>query len=192
MAKFHRTKILKIDKQPIFSDIHATSASVWNECLSLMEFYQYQRGYPHAHNHFYFGKDCEGWMDKNLSKSQPLHSQSIQAIRKQYFKSWKSYSALKKSDGSAKPKPPNKRKNYMTTRWLKSAITIVICFHLAVNLVGSFGQSHSVLKKVGFRVFFSDPVRLENCTIGVNLGIFRCIYRNIPTNAAPTGLSSVR
>lgn len=125
MAKFHRTQILKIDKQPIFSEINAASASVWNECLTLMDMYQYQRGYPHAHNDFYFSGDCEGWMDKHLSKSQPLHSQSIQAIRKQYFKSWKSYSTLKKSGGIRKPKPPNKQKNYMTTRWLKSAITFV-------------------------------------------------------------------
>ena len=42
-----------------------------------------------------------------------------------YFKSWKSYSALKKSGGVQRPKPPNKRKNYMTTRWKKSAIKFV-------------------------------------------------------------------
>ena len=90
-----------------------------------MDMYQWQRGYPHAHNHFWFGKACEGWVDKRLSKSQPLHSQSIQAIRKQYFKSWKSYSALKKSGGIKNPKPPRKQKNFMTTRWLKSAITFV-------------------------------------------------------------------
>lgn len=125
MAFFHRTKILKIDKQAIFSEINAYSASVWNECLHQMDMYQWHRGYPHAHHNFWFGKDCEGWVDKRLSKSQPLHSQSIQAIRKQYFKSWKSYSALKKSGGIEKPKPPNNRKNFMTTRWLKSAITFV-------------------------------------------------------------------
>ena len=123
MAKFHRTEILKIASQRIYSQINAASASVWNECLALMDFYQYRRGYRHAHNHFYFGSDCEGWMDKRLSKKQPLHSQSIQAVRKQYFKSWKSYSALEKSGSIQKPKPPRKRKTYMTTRWLKSAIT---------------------------------------------------------------------
>ena len=90
-----------------------------------MTMYQWHRGYPHAHDYFYIGADCEGWVDKRLSKKQPLHSQSIQAIRKQYFKSWKSYSALKKSGGIQNPKPPNKRKIYMTTRWLKSAITFV-------------------------------------------------------------------
>ena len=120
-----RTERLKIAPAPIFSEINAAAASVWNECCGLMDFYQYQRGYPHAHRDFYFGRDCEGWLDKNLSKSQPLHSQSIQAIRKQYFKSWKSYSVLKKTGGVANPKPPNKRKNYLTTRWLKSAIRFV-------------------------------------------------------------------
>ncbi len=29
---------------------------------------------------------------------------------------------MKKSGGVRKPKPPNKRKNYMTTRWKKAAI----------------------------------------------------------------------
>ena len=70
----------------------------------------------------YIGDACEGWMDQHLSKSQPLHSQSIQHIRKTYFRSWKSYAALKKSGGVRNPKPPRKTKKYMTTRWLKSAI----------------------------------------------------------------------
>ena len=125
MAFYHRTKILKIDEQAIFSEINAASASVWDECLHLMDMYQWHRGYPHAHDHFWFGKDCEGWVDKKLSKSQPLHSQSIQAVRQKYFKSWKSYSSLKKSGGIEKPKPPSKHKKYMTTRWLKSAITFI-------------------------------------------------------------------
>ena len=116
---------LKIQPQLIFSEINAAAASVWNACCTLMDVYQYQRGYPHAHRHFYFGKDCEGWLDKNLSKSQPLHSQSIQAVREQYFKSWKSYSVVKKTGGVANPKPPKKRKNYRTTQWKKSAITFV-------------------------------------------------------------------
>ncbi len=123
MPKFHRTEILKIVPQPIYSEINAASASVWNECKYQMTMFQWHRGYPHAHDHFYFGGDCEGWVDKQLSKKQPLHSQSIQAIRKHYFKSWASYSALKKRGGIRNPKPPNKQKNYMTTRWLKSAIT---------------------------------------------------------------------
>ncbi len=120
-----RTKRLKVVSQPIFSQINASSADVWGECCDLMDWYQYQRGYPHAHRDFYIGKDCEGWLDKNLSKSQPLHSQSIQAVRESYFKSWKSYGVLKKTGGVRKPKPPNKRKQYRTTRWKKAAITFV-------------------------------------------------------------------
>ena len=38
-------------------------------------------------------------------------------------------------------------------------------------------QSHSVLRKYGIsRLFFPDPVRLGNRTIGVNLGIFRSLF----------------
>ena len=99
-----------------------------------MDFYQYQRGYPHAHKDFYFGRDCEGWMDKNLSKSQPLHSQSIQTVRKQYFKSWKSYSVLKKTSGVVNPKPPNKRKNYLIPKNFDMSkahliATVDLCYH---------------------------------------------------------------
>ena len=125
MAFYHRTKILKIDEQAIFSEINAHSASVWNECLHQMDRYQWHRGYPHAHHDFWFGKDCEGWVEDRLSKSQPLHSQSRQAVRRRYFQSWTSYSKLKKSGSIKNPKPPNKKKNFMTTRWLKSAITFV-------------------------------------------------------------------
>ena len=63
--KLVRTGVLKIQSQPVFSEINAASASVWNECLQLMEWYQWQRGYPHAHDAFWIGPDCEGWMDKN-------------------------------------------------------------------------------------------------------------------------------
>ena len=124
MPSFYRTQTLKIEAQPIFSVVNAASADVWNDCCFQMDMYQWHRGYRHAHNHFYFGKDCEGWIDKKLS-SPLLHSQSRQAVRERYFKSWKSYAALKKSGGVEKPKPPNKRKNYMTTRWKKSAIRFV-------------------------------------------------------------------
>ena len=120
MPKFHRTDILKIDPRPIYSEINAASASVWNECLYQMSMYQWHRGYPHAWNFFYIGDDCEGWIDKHLSKSQSLHSQSIQAVRERYFKSWKSYGAVKKSNPHARP--PRKQKAFLTTRWKKSAI----------------------------------------------------------------------
>lgn len=120
-----RTKRLKIQKQAIFSEINAASADVWRECCELMDWYQWQRGYGHAHMDFCIDKDCQGWMDKNLTKSQPLHSQSIQAVRASYFKSWVSYSVLKKTGGINNLKPPNKRKKYRTTHWKKSAITFI-------------------------------------------------------------------
>ena len=124
MPSFYRTQTLKIESQPIFSEVNAASASIWNQCLSQMDMYQWHRGYPHAHRDFYFGKDCMGWIDKNVSNPL-LHSQSRQAVVQRYFKSWKSYSTLKKSGGVQKPKPPNKRRNYMTTRWKKSAIRFI-------------------------------------------------------------------
>lgn len=120
MPKFHRTDILKIEPQPIYTEINAASASVWDECLYQMSMYQWHRGYPHAHDRFWFGDDCEGWVDKHLSKSQPLHSQSIQAVRERYFKSWESYRILKKSNPTARP--PRKPKRFLTTRWKRSAI----------------------------------------------------------------------
>ena len=124
MPSFYRTQTLKIEEHPIFSEVNTASAAVWNACFYQMDMYQWQRGYPHAHRDFYFGKDCEGWIDKRLSHPF-LHSQSRQAVRERYFKSWKSYAALKKSGGVQKPKPPNKRKNDMTPRWKKAAIRFV-------------------------------------------------------------------
>ena len=145
MSTFYRTEILKIESQPIFSDINAASASVWNECQSLMRRYQWERGYPHAHDHFYIGKDCEGWIDKSLAKSQPLHSQSIQYVRERYFKSWKSYFALKKSGSVQNPRPPCKRRNYLTTRWKKSAIKFVESSLFGKRLQLSLGRGHPKL-----------------------------------------------
>ena len=80
MLSFYRTQTLKIEAQPIFSEVTAASAAVWNACCYQMDMYQWQRGYPHAHRDFYIGKDCEGWMDKQLSHPI-LHSQSRQAVR---------------------------------------------------------------------------------------------------------------
>ena len=143
--KLVRTGVLKIQTQPIFSEISAASASVWNECIELMEWYQWQRGYPHAHDDFWIGSDCEGWIDKHLSKSQPLHSQSIQSIRKQYFKSWKSFWSLKQSGGIENPKPPSKKKVYLTTRWLKSAIRFQDGTVLGKRVVLSMGKGRPAL-----------------------------------------------
>jgi len=124
MPSFYRTQTLKIESQPIFSEVNAASASIWDQCLNQMDMYQWHRGYPHAHRDFYFGKDCMSWIDKNVS-SPLLHSQSRQAVVQRYFKSWVSYAVVKKSGGVQKPKPPSKRRNYMTTRWKKSAIRFV-------------------------------------------------------------------
>ena len=143
--KLVRTGVLKIQSQPVLSEINAASASVWNECLQLMEWYQWQRGYPHAHDNFWIGSDCEGWLDKNLSKSQPLHSQSIQTIRKQYFKSWKSYWELKKTGSIESPQPPYKKKGHTTTRWLKSAIRFQDSTLSGKRVVLSMGKGRKAL-----------------------------------------------
>ena len=143
--KLARTGVLKIPSQPVFSEINAASASVWNECLQLMEWYQWQRGYPHAHEAFWIGPDCEGWMDTHLSKSQPLHSQSIQTIRKQYFKSWKSFWELNKTGSIEHPKPPRKKKGHMTTRWLKSAIRFQDGTLLGKRVVLSMGKGRKAV-----------------------------------------------
>ena len=143
--KLVRTSVLKIESQPIYSEINAASAEVWNECLALMDWYQWQRGYPHAHFDFWIGSDCEGWMDKQLSKSQPLHSQSIQDVRKRYFKSWKSFWALKQTGGIERPKPPNKRKAFLTTRWLKSAIRFQDNALFGKRVVLSMGKGNDSL-----------------------------------------------
>lgn len=72
-----RTEVLKIESRPIYHEINAQSAKVWNECIHQMEMYQWHRGYPHAHNHFWFGGDCEGWVDKRLSKLSVLKPHAL-------------------------------------------------------------------------------------------------------------------
>ena len=143
--KLVRTGVLKIEPQSIFSEINGASADVWNECLKLMDWYQWQRGYPHARDDFWIGPDCEGWMDKQLSKSQPLHSQSIQDVRKRYFKSWKSFWILKQGGGVKNPKPPNKQKSYVITRWLKSAIRFQDNTPFGKRVVLSMGKGREAL-----------------------------------------------
>ena len=118
-----RTKKLLIESKPIYADIARETAAVWNRCLDLMEFYQWQRGYPHAHHDFYFGKDCHPWMNTQLKGKHALHSQSVQYVSHRYFAAWRSYSALKQN-GNSDAKPPRKRKTYFTHRWLRSAIRV--------------------------------------------------------------------
>ena len=118
-----RTKKLLLESKPIYTEISRAAAAVWNNCLGLMNYYQFQRGYPHAHNDFYFGRDCEGWMDKQLSDTHPLHSQSVQAIRARYFQAWRSYRTHKRN-GNTDARPPRKRKKFSTNRWLRSGIRV--------------------------------------------------------------------
>ncbi len=73
MPSFYRTQPLKIEEQPIFSEVNAASAVVWNGCCYQMDMYQWHRGYPHAHRDFSIGKDCEGWIDKNSLIPSCIH-----------------------------------------------------------------------------------------------------------------------
>jgi len=113
-----RTLKLKIPYTEQLDVLNAASASVWNECLTLKEMWDYAHGYRTTGR---IDTQCELWMDKQLSKSQPLHSQSIQAVRQRYFKNRKAYRALRRN-GNTTAKPPRKYKRFQTTTWKKSAI----------------------------------------------------------------------
>ena len=110
-----RTLKLKIPFSEYLDALNAASASVWNECLKLKEMWDYAHGYQTT------SKACELWMDKMLSKTQALHSQSIQSVRERYFKGWQGFFSLRKN-GETTAKPPHKPKNFQTTTWKKSAI----------------------------------------------------------------------
>lgn len=112
-----RTYKLKLNASSELESLNAASASVWNECLKLKEMWDYAHGYR------YTCKACESWMDKQLSKTQPLHSQSRQAVRERYFKSWQAFFALRRN-GNKEAKPPRREKKYQTTTWKKSAIRV--------------------------------------------------------------------
>ena len=98
--------------------VNKASASVWNECRHLKAVWDYAHGYRTTGR---IDEQCELWMDKQLSKSQPLHSQSIQAVRERYFKNRKAYRALRRN-GDTTARPPYKYKRFQTTTWKKSAI----------------------------------------------------------------------
>ena len=100
-------------------ELNSASASVWNECLALQDVWDYAHGYKTRG----VDKQCELWMDKQLSKSQPLHSQSIQTTRARYFKNRKAHRALVKN-GHYRSKAPHRPKRFQTTTYLKSAIRI--------------------------------------------------------------------
>ena len=95
-----RTYKLKVETSAELDTLNALSASVWNECLKLKVMWDY------AHGHAYTCKSCELWLDKQLSKSQSLHSQSIQSVRERYFKSWQAFFALRKNGDMETDKNP--------------------------------------------------------------------------------------
>ncbi len=113
-----RTRKLKLPYTEQLDSLNAATASVWRECLSLKEMWDYAHGYRTGGS---LDKSCELWMDKQLSKSQHLHSQSIQEVRRRYFKNRKGFRELRKN-GHKNAKPPHKDKKFQTTTWKKSAI----------------------------------------------------------------------
>ena len=133
-----RTKKLKLDYAKQLDAINAATASVWGECLVLKGMWDYAHGYRTGAK---LDTPCELWMDKKLSKSQPLHSQSIQEVRARYFKNHKGYRELRKN-GHIKAKPPHKDKKYQTTTWKKSAIHFK--GHLLILSNGKSGVSLKV------------------------------------------------
>lgn len=115
-----RTYKLKIPYSKQLDTLNAASASVWQECLNLQEVWCYAHG---SWGYFPNIIACELWMDKQLRKSQPLHSQSIQEVRSRYFKNWKGFRALRRN-GDKTARPPHKEKHFQTTTWKKAAIRI--------------------------------------------------------------------
>ena len=113
-----RTLKLKVPNLEQLDVLNKASASVWNECRHLKAVWDYAHGYRTTGR---IDAECGLWMDKQLSKSQPLHSQSIQAVRERYFKNRKAYRALRRN-GDTTAKPPYKYKRFQTTTWKKSAI----------------------------------------------------------------------
>ncbi len=116
-----RTRKLKLSYTIQLETLNAGTGSVWVECLRLKDTWDYAHGYRTGG-----GVDCscELWMDKQLSKSQPLHSQSIQEVRSRYFKNRKGFRKLRKN-GDKKAKPPYRDKTFQTTTWKKSAIRFI-------------------------------------------------------------------
>ncbi len=113
-----RTYKIKIPYSEQLDMLNAASASVWDECLALQEVWCYAHG---SWGYFPNIKECELWMDKRLTKSQPLHSQSIQEVRSRYFKNWEGFRVLRRN-GDKTARPPHKKKCFQTTTWKKSAI----------------------------------------------------------------------
>ena len=135
-----RTRPLKLQSTDQLASLNAVTASVWRECLVLKEMWDDVRGYRTRGNQI--DSSCELWMDKQLTKSQPLHSQSIQEVRRRFFKNRKGFRE-KRPNGDEKSKPLHRDKRYQTTPWKKSAI------HFNGNLlVLSNGNRHGEPLKV--------------------------------------------
>ena len=132
-----RTRKLNLQYTQQLESLNAETASVWRECLVLKEMWDYAHGYRTGGK---LDAACELWMDKQLSKSQPLHSQSIQEVRRRYFKNRKGFRE-KRKNGDEKAKPPYRDKRFQTTTWKKSAIHFK-----GKMLVLSNGQGNEPLK----------------------------------------------
>ena len=132
-----RTRKLKLNYKEQLESLNADTASVWCECLVLKDSWDYAHGYRTGGG---IDRSCELWMDKQLTKSQPLHSQSRQEVRRRYFKNRKGFRE-KRKNGDKKAKPPHRDKKFQTTTWKRSAI------HFKGELlVLSNGQGNEPLK----------------------------------------------
>ena len=106
-----RTRKLKLQYTEKLEALNAETASVWHESLVLKEVWDYAHGYRTGGQ---IDAPCELWMDKQLSKSQPLHSQSIQEVRRRYFKNRKGF-RKKRKNGDEKAKAPYRDKKFQAS-----------------------------------------------------------------------------
>ena len=182
-----RTRTLNIPYDPRYEPLNAESAKVYNECVDVTDMWLY------AHGCKYFpAKHMSSWINSHLSKSQKLHSHSIQFARHTYIKSWKSYQALRKN-GDMRANPPMRKRKHLTTTWWKSAITF--CGHtlrltngrgnapLEIQLPRTFDMSESariatielVYKHGQYALHFTykyNDVELVACegVVGIDIG----------------------
>ena len=125
-----QTYKLKIASSSKLDEINATSAAVWCECLKLKAVWDYAHGYFAPFSGF------ETWLQKQLSKIQSLHSQSIQAVAQRYCQNYKTFFGLR-SNGDKDAKPPHKTKIYQTTTWKKSGIRFQEALHGKVVILSN-------------------------------------------------------
>ena len=113
-----RTYKIKLPFREQLEELNSESASVWIECLRLKDTWDYAHGYRTGGS---LDNECELWMDKQLSKTQKAHSQSIQHVRWRFFKARKACRELRKN-GDKKARHPHREKYFQTTCWKKAAI----------------------------------------------------------------------